>query len=139
MTRAVLDTNVWVSGLLWKGAAHTVIQAVRDGELVCISSPALIAELAEVLSRTKFATILLRAQLSRNDLLADMRLMTEIMEPAPLPNPVCRDPDDDHVLALALAAQAEFIVSGDDDLLTLHTFGGIAIVSPAAAIEHLLR
>jgi predicted nucleic acid-binding protein len=41
-----------------------------------------------------------------------MRRLAEVIEPPPLPHPVCRDPDDDQVLALAIAAKAEFIVSG---------------------------
>jgi predicted nucleic acid-binding protein len=47
---------------------------------------------------------------------------------------VCRDPDDDHVLALALAAKAELIVSGDNDLLSMKSFENIAIVAPAEAV-----
>jgi predicted nucleic acid-binding protein len=52
-----------------------------------------------------------------------------------LPQPVCRDPDDDAVLALALATQADLIVSGDDDLLALGQFQGIPIVAPALALQ----
>jgi predicted nucleic acid-binding protein len=51
--------------------------------------------------------------------------------------PVCRDPDDDELLALALAAQVELIVSGDDDLLDLHSFEGVAIVTPAEALRRV--
>ncbi len=56
-----------------------------------------------------------------------------MIEPPPLPQPVCRDPDDDKVLALAIAAQADLIVSGDNDLLVLQPFKGIPILSPAQA------
>jgi uncharacterized protein len=47
---------------------------------------------------------------------------------------VCRDPDDDQVLALAIAAKVELIVSGDNDLLSLSSFEGIPIVAPAEAL-----
>lgn len=60
-----------------------------------------------------------------------------LLEPPPLPAPVCRDPDDDEVLALALAAQVDLIVSGDDDLLALQVFEGIPIPSPAQALQHV--
>jgi predicted nucleic acid-binding protein len=53
----------------------------------------------------------------------------------PLPQPVCRDPDDDAVLACALAAQADLIVSGDDDLLVLKQFQEIRIVTPTQAVK----
>ena len=52
----------------------------------------------------------------------------------PLPQPVCRDPDDDQVLALALAAKAELIITGDENLLSLGSFEGISIVAPAEAV-----
>lgn len=60
-----------------------------------------------------------------------------MIEPPPLPQPVCRDPDDDEVLALAIAAQADLIISGDNDLLVLLQFNGIPIVSPAQAIAQM--
>ena len=65
--------------------------------------------------------------------MAELRQLAEVIEPPPLPQPVCRDPDDDEVLALAIAAQADLIVSGDNDLLVLLQFNGIPIVSPAQA------
>lgn len=57
-----------------------------------------------------------------------------MVEPPPLTLPICRDPDDDAVLALALAAKVDWIVSGDDDLLVLQTFQGIDIITPAQAL-----
>lgn len=56
---------------------------------------------------------------------------------APLPARVCRDPDDDEVLALALTAQVDLIVSGDNDLLDLHAFERIPIVIPADALRRV--
>ena len=70
---------------------------------------------------------------SRKKAMAELRQLAEVIEPPPLPQPVCRDPDDDEVLALAIAAQADLIVSGDNDLLVLLQFNGIPIVSPAQA------
>ena len=81
----------------------------------------------------KLATILARTNTSRERLLAEVRQLAEAIEPPPLPQPVCRDPDDDQALALALAAKVEVIVSGDDDLLSLKSFAGMPIVAPAEA------
>lgn len=132
--RAVIDTNVLISGLLWHGPSHALIDRVRAGTVTLVSSPALLAELADVVERPKFDAILSRVNTSSGRLLAEVRQLAEVIEPPPLPSPVCRDPDDDQVLALALAAKVELIVSGDNDLLSLGGFEGIAIVAPAVAL-----
>lgn len=135
--RAVIDTNVLVSGLFWHGAPHALLAQVRAGTLGLVSSPALLAELAEVIGRTKFDAILTRSDTSRERTLAEVRQLAEMIEPPPLPQPVCRDPDDDVVLALAVAAQADMIVSGDDDLLALGDYQGIPIIAPAQALQRI--
>ncbi len=64
--------------------------------------------------------------------------MVEMVVAPPLPQPVCRDPDDDAVLACALAAQADLIVSGDADLLVLKQFQNIRIITPAEAVKRVI-
>jgi len=120
--------------LLWHGPPHELLARVRDGVISLVSSPAMLAELAEVLGRSKFEAVLTGSHTSRERLLAEVRRLAEVIEPPALPQPVCRDPDDDHLLALALAAQAEAIVSGDHDLLVLQQFQGISVLDPAAAL-----
>lgn len=137
--RAVVDTNVLVSGLLWHGAPHELLEQIRAGALALISSPALLAELETVIGRAKFDAILTRSNTSRARALVEVRQLAEVIEPPPLPQPVCRDPDDDRVLALAVAAQADLIVSGDDDLLALGSFHGIPIVTAVQAVERIGR
>ena len=132
--RAVFDTNVLVSALLWHGPPHALLEQVRNGSIALITSPALLSELADVIGRAKFDAILVRANTSREQALAQVRQLAEVVDPPPLPQPVCRDPDDDAVLALALAAKVDCIVSGDDDLLVLETFQGIAIITSAQAL-----
>ena len=132
--RAVIDTNVLLAGLLWRGPPHALLEHVRAGTVSLVSSSALLAELADVIGRAKFDAILNRTNTSRERSLAEVRRLAEVIEPPPLPQPVCRDPDDDEVLALALAAQVELIVSGDNDLLSLKSFEGIPIIAPADAV-----
>lgn len=133
--RAVIDTNVLLSGLLWRGAPHSLIEHVQAGALTMVSSPALLAELAAVISRAKFDEILVRSNTSRERTLAEMRQIAEVIMPPPLPQPVCRDPDDDHVLACALAAKADLIVTGDADLLNLREYQGIRIIAATEALR----
>ena len=135
--RAIIDTNVLLAGLIWHGTPHALIEHVRNGTLTLISSPVLLAELAEVFARPKFDAILIRSSTSRKRSLDEVRALAEVIAPAPLPTPICRDPDDDAVLALALAAQIDFIVSGDNDLLDLQVFESIPIVAPAEALRRI--
>lgn len=132
--RAVIDTNVLVSGLLWHGASHALIEQARIGALTLVSSPALLAELTDVIARAKFQATLARSDTDPAQMLAEVRLLAEIVDPPPLPTPVSRDPDDDAVLALAVAAQPDLIISGDRDLLTLGFHARIPIVTPADAL-----
>jgi predicted nucleic acid-binding protein len=67
----------------------------------------------------------------------DYARLCAIVEPATLPQPVCRDPDDDLVLATALTAQAFLIVSGDLDLLDFGSFNDIRIFNAAEALRTL--
>jgi putative PIN family toxin of toxin-antitoxin system len=130
----VVDTNVLLSGLLWRGTPHRLIELIRGGAFTLVTSPALLAELSSVIRRPKFQTILGRSGTDPERMLSALRRLAEIVDPAPLPAPVSRDPDDDAVLALAVAAQANLIVSGDADLLILGTHAGIPIVDAAAAV-----
>jgi uncharacterized protein len=135
--RAVIDTNVLLSGLLWRGTPRTLIQQVRTGALTLISSPVLLAELAEVIRRRKFQTILSRSHTNPERMLSGLRQVAEIVDPPPLPVPVSRDPDDDAVLALAVASRADLVVSGDADLLILGNHAGISIIDAAAAVSRV--
>ncbi len=135
--RAVLDTNVLLSGLIWHGMPHALIELVRADGLTLVSSPALLAELADVIGRTKFHAALARSGTNPERMLAEIRLLAEVVDPPPLPGPVSRDPDDDAVLALAVAAQPDFIGSGDRDLLVLGACAGVPVVTPAEAVKRM--
>lgn len=135
--RAVIDNNVLIAGLLWRGPPHALLTHVRNGLVSLISSPALLAELEDVLGRAKFDAILTRTNTARDRALAEVRQLAEVIDPPPLPQPVCRDPDDDEVLALALAARADVIVSGDADLLVLQQFEGIPILDPVQTLQRM--
>jgi putative PIN family toxin of toxin-antitoxin system len=135
--RAVVDTNVLLSGLFWRGRPHALMEQVRAGTLTLISSPALLAELAEVMNRPKFQAILVRSNTDSEQTLGELRRLAEIIDPPPLPAPVSRDPSDDAVLALAAASRADLIITGDADLLTLGSYAGIPIIDPAEALTRI--
>jgi len=135
--RIVADTNTVVSGLLWQGPPRRLLDLARTRTLTLCTSPALLAELAEVIGRDKFIKRVNAAGLSATALVRDYEGLAEMVEPDPLPASASRDPDDDAVLALATVAQADMIVSGDGDLLILGSYTGIPIVKAADAVAKL--
>jgi putative PIN family toxin of toxin-antitoxin system len=137
--RLVLDTNVVVSATLWRGATYQFLELVRqqsDSIRVFASAP-LLTELADVLVRPAMSQRL--AAISRNaaDVLGDYAALVEIVEPVALQG-AAPDPDDDVVVATALAARADFIVTGDKGLLGVGRFGQVKIISVADATARLL-
>lgn len=133
--KLVTDTNVVVSGLLWLGNPGRILQTAALGQITLYTSPVLIVELARIIGSPKLAPRVARSGLGLEDLLARYLDVAIVVEPTTVPRNIPTDPDDDHVLACALAAQADLIVSGDTDLLDLATYHGIPILSPAAAIN----
>jgi len=130
--RVVVDTNVLVSRLLVAESipAHAVSKVRRDGRLLV--SEATMNELADVLARPK-----LDAYLSLADRKQFVRQLGRIAEFVPIIQVVreCRDPRDDKFLEVALNGQADAIITGDGDLLRMHPWRGIAILSPGQYLK----
>ncbi len=121
--KLVLDTNVLLSAVLVPGTCRELLK----GQALLhewFTSARLVAELAEKLEGK------LGLPPERTPLFLVYQRRARLVAPLPLPTRVCRDPDDDLVLATALAAQADVIITGDKDLLTLKTHGGVRIRSP---------
>lgn len=136
--RIVLDTNVVLSALLWRGTPYRLLETVRlRPSLQLYSSAALLEELADVLTRPSPTKRLALIGKIAREVMADYVAVVEIVAPAALSTPVSRDPDDDQVLACALAAQATLIVSGDDDLLSLQSFQGVPVVTAVEAVRRI--
>lgn len=138
--RIVLDTNVALSALLWRGTPYQLLTAIRQQERIQLySSTALIEELLDVLTRPAAEKRLALIDRAAREVLADYVEAIEIVEPASVPRVVPNDSDDDQVIACALAAGAQLIVSGDRDLLRLHPWHGIAILNAAAAVQLVMN
>ena len=135
--RVVLDTNTVVSGFLWGEAPRALIEAAVEERIELFTCAALIEELAGILPRQKFAQRLAQKQLSIPALIERYSALAEIVEPATLSGPVSPDPDDDVVLATALAAHAELIVSRDKHLHNLKHFHRMPILNAADALHYI--
>jgi putative PIN family toxin of toxin-antitoxin system len=136
--RVLADANVLVSAALSRdprAPSVLVLDAALDGRIELITSPTLLGELASVLARPR-----LRRYLSIDDaerFVADLAGVTALMEDPPAPHhAVCRDPADDYLVALAHSANADAVVTGDLDLLSLAE-PGLSVITPRTLIERL--
>lgn len=136
MKRIVCDTNVLVSGLLWSGKPRRILADVEQEKISAFTSRELLEELDRVLRYPTLASILSRAVVTRRDILRWVVRHATIVMPKPLDGIVISaDPSDDRVLACAVSASADAIVSGDRHLLEIAMFRGIAILTPAAFLK----
>ena len=138
--RIVVDTNLLVSGVISGGGLpRQLLDAAKAGEFELCTSEVLLAELLDVLSRGKFAARLIQAGLTPEGIVGELRRLGFVVSaPATPPRVVPTDPDDDHVIAAAIAGTADLIASGDKrDLLPLGSYQGIPIVTARVAIERL--
>lgn len=133
--RVVADTNTVVSALLWRGSPYRFFQAVNDDRITFYTSRVLLDEFEEVISRRKFVRAIRAANETLASLIQHYQELAHLVRTRPLSVPVSRDPDDDHVIACALAAKADLIVSGDGDLRDLGTYRGIRILNAADALR----
>jgi hypothetical protein len=136
--RLVLDTNAVVSAVIGSSAPARLIELASDGEIDLYSSTALLAELTDVLSREDIARRLARNSRSAAEVIALYESLIDSVLPASIA-PTAPDPDDDAVLACALAAQADLIVSGDKRLRNLKHFHAIPILDPAQALVRIAQ
>ncbi len=133
--RYVFDTNTLISAAIFKSSipAQALRAAVASGVLVF--SPETQDEFFSVLTRTKFDRYL--SQPERGNFVEFLTQYHLLIEEVPHVA-ACRDPKDDKFLAVAIAADAAAIVTGDNDLLVLHPFRGVAILTSAGLLDALL-
>ncbi|HEY7216616.1 MAG TPA: putative toxin-antitoxin system toxin component, PIN family [Thermoanaerobaculia bacterium] len=130
-TRVVLDTNVIVSGLGWRGPSHDIVQSCLELQHDLVLSSALLVEIERVLRYPKF-------HFSESEILEYLTILREvadIVKPDFQVAIVQDDPDDNRVLECALAGGAEVIVSGDRHLLDLAEFEKIPILQPRVFLD----
>jgi putative PIN family toxin of toxin-antitoxin system len=143
--RAVFDTNVTVSGLLWRGAPYSLFQEMRrhtDAPLrrpiQLFSSRFLLDELTTVLARRKFDQIFATWKMTRSYVIRQYVTLAKMVLPTYIPETIKNDPTDNQVLACALEADADVIVSGDQHLLSLGAYAGVEILSASDFLDKLI-
>lgn len=132
--KVVLDTNVFISALLWKGIPHQLLKLIESGSLQCYATIEMLNEIEEVLRRQKFAARINELETSLDELMFGVISLIEIVKPekkielnkSELPV----DKEDIIFLQCAISAKAQYIISGDKHLLNLTQVRGIPILQP---------
>ncbi|MEW6714089.1 MAG: putative toxin-antitoxin system toxin component, PIN family [Nitrospirota bacterium] len=123
---AVFDTNVFIAAIITEGVCSKVLHRARARDFSLVSCPFIIAEIRRVLSK-KF-------HLSYDETASAIEPISEaiahIVEHNLKMANICRDADDDNIIACAVAAKADYLVTGDDDLLEIKGYQDIKILSP---------
>lgn len=122
--RAVYDTNVFISGILWEGTPKQLIKKAIARELDLVVSPFILAEVSQVLRRfgkdESYVASVEKGILDISTLVHPRQTLD-----------IVRDKKDNRVLECALEAECDYLVTGDSDLLTLKEFRGVKTVTPA--------
>jgi putative PIN family toxin of toxin-antitoxin system len=138
MTRVVLDANILASGAIAPtGTLASILDAWRSGKFSVIVSEPILQELERTLQKPYFRQRLTDAQSSRFLLLLQRRATLSPITVSV--HGIATHPEDDLILATALSAQADYLITGDTKLQELGTYQGVSILSPRAFLELLLR
>jgi uncharacterized protein len=128
--RVVLDTNILVSAFLYGGLPLGVLRLADAGVIEVITSEAALSEFGTVLERPKFRERLRELGFSARTAVRRYRELAAIVEASDRPG-ICADPADDEFIAIAVASEADIIVSGDRHLLTTSARSPIPVVTAA--------
>lgn len=132
--RLVLDTNVVASALLWDGPPRRLLRVGQGAGVTLFTSAPLLAELTDILSRPKFEKKIAGSLLSIDQLVDLYTEMVTVVRPISIPR-LASDPDDDVVIGTAIAAKANFLVTGDRMLLSVTEYEGVRIISVSGALD----
>jgi len=130
--KVVLDTNVIVSALLFKGKLSVIVNLWKEGRINPVLSKETFKELIKVLAYPKFS--LTKDEIKK---LVEEEIVPyfELISSTTAVKNVCQDPDDDKFLSCALSASADFVVSGDKDLNKIKQYENIKIVTPQKLLQ----
>jgi len=123
--RVVIDTNVLISAFIATGKSHRVLEHCVVHHTLVLSQFILDEPHEKLISKFHYSPEI------ADEAVQLLQSKIELVVPLPLPSPVCRDSEDDTILATAVTGVCARIITGDKDLLALQRFNNVAILSPA--------
>lgn len=122
----VFDTNVLIAAIITEGICSKLLHRARAGEFSLVSCPFIMQELRRILSK--------KIRLGQDEITSSIEPISEaiskVIEHSIKVKDTCRDADDDNIIACAVAAKADYLVTGDSDLLDLKSYEDIKIITP---------
>jgi putative PIN family toxin of toxin-antitoxin system len=122
--RVIIDAHVLIAAYAARGLCHAILELCIANDNIFLTT-AILADVQEKLIKR----IKLPAE-TAGEIVSFLKNNAELVSPAEVPLTVCRDPDDLDILGAAKTAVAEFIISGDEDLLVIGDYSGTRIVNP---------
>jgi len=132
--KTVLDTNVFISGVFFRGPPYQILKAWREGRIQLLISDEIFEEYQRVGELLSYDY----PKVDLGPFLELLAINTEFVMPKKLQNPVCEDPDDDKFLACAIAGKSQIIISGDKHLLKVSGYVGIKVLRPRKFVDQYL-
>jgi uncharacterized protein len=134
--RVVIDTNVWLSALLWGGQPNLIIKLIEKQQIQAISSENILTELTDILQKPKLQKRLSQLQFSADEVVILAKRLMTLVVIKEIIIPELRDSKDQMVLATAIAGDVQVVISGDKDLLVLNPYRNISILLPQDFLSH---
>ena len=133
--KVLLDTNIWISALIWGGQVSPILLLAEEGGITLIISDPILNELNKFLRYEKLQAKIRSLQSTPDQLMEIVQNLAELHQTIQLKVPELRDQNDVMILATAVGGDVDVVVTGDRDLLTLTEFSGIPILSPQDFLE----
>lgn len=135
--RVVVDTNVLISGLfgIKDSPSSQILKAIRTQKIILVASPLILEEVGNVINRERVVKLTKMSTDERADFMDKLIERSDVTAGKQLPQMIGRDIKDDKFLACAIEARADYIITGDEDLLVLKEYEGIKIMTPREFIN----
>ena len=126
---AVIDTNVLVSGLLWRGTPYQLLKWAEEKRLTIYTSLDILAEVYRVLHYAKFQKYIDNQHVSSDELFTQVAALCTIIQVDKTVENICPDRDDEKFISCALSANVQVLISGDNHLLDLKQYQTLRIIT----------
>jgi uncharacterized protein len=135
LKQVIIDTNILISAFLWGGVPNLVLTQCLTLNIQILRTDATFDEFVETLNKPKFDKQLAKRELTRDAIIDRWRQLSTSVSPADVPQDVIADLKDVIILAAAAGGDADAVITGDDHLLRLITFGNAQILTAAQFLE----